>query len=59
MKEKNVCPKYLEVVNEAYLRYQREEIDEEGRIYIGTSINEGKLHFAAFSFFGWLCFCAF
>lgn len=32
MKEKNVCSKCLEAVNEVYLRYQKEEIDEEGCI---------------------------
>lgn len=31
--EKNVCTRCLEAVNEAYLRYQREGVDEEGRIH--------------------------
>ena len=40
MKEKNVCSKCLEAVNEAYLRYQKGEIDEEGRIHGHEHVHE-------------------
>jgi F420H2 dehydrogenase subunit O len=40
IKEKNVCSKCLEAVNEAYLRHQREEIDEEGWIHGHEHVHE-------------------
>ena len=40
MKDKNVCSKCLEAVDEAYLRYKREEIDEEGRIHGHEHVHE-------------------
>jgi hypothetical protein len=40
IKEKNVCTRCLEAINEAYLRYQREGVDEEGRIHEYDLVHE-------------------
>jgi len=40
IKDKNLCSNCLGAVDEAYFRYQREEIDEEGRIHGHEHVHE-------------------
>lgn len=39
-KEKNVCTRCLEAIDEAYFRHQREGVDEEGRIHGHEHVHE-------------------